>query len=252
LREWLEQDRESLRLHRHLGEAAQSWERAGRNAGDLYRGARLVGAVEWAMEHEGQMSALEGKFLQASQWEEQREARSRRLRGVGATALIALLALVVALAATGSLNQLIYRPLPMEWATIPAGEFLMGIPNNGQFTSWGEQPQHAVYLDEFEIMLYEVTNLQYAQCLKAGICLAAGSSSNLGTENAAYPVDSVNWYDAQAFCEWAGGRLPTEAEWEKAARGGLEGSLYPWGDEPPACTPGAVNGTQLILVVNRP
>ena len=98
-----------------------------------------------------------------------------------------------------------------------------------------EQPRHKVYLDTFQIMAYEVTNAQYLQCVRAGACSSPANTQYDDVEGLQRPVTDVDWEMAQAFCQWIGGRLPTEAEWEKAARGGLEGRLYPWGDEEPDC-----------------
>ncbi len=123
---------------------------------------------------------------------------------------------------------------------IPSGEFLMGVSRKDSQALEDEYPAHTVSLDGYWIDQNEVTNGQYSLCVEAGGCSAPQESdftnynhyfTNPRYDN--YPVVSVNWYEAYAYCEWAGGRLPTEAEWEKAARGTDE-RIYPWGDTTPS------------------
>jgi formylglycine-generating enzyme required for sulfatase activity len=112
---------------------------------------------------------------------------------------------------------------------IPAGGFLMGSPiGEGEDN---EYPQHRIYLDDFFIDKYEVTNAQYEKFVKDTGYQSEGDWRKYflpGKEN--HPVVNVSWNDAAAYARWAGKRLPTEAEWEKAAHGALEGVQYPWGD----------------------
>jgi formylglycine-generating enzyme required for sulfatase activity len=108
----------------------------------------------------------------------------------------------------------------------PAGEFTMG----GDTGHNDEKPVHTVYLDAFWIDQTEVTNDMYKICVRSGKCARPSSLDYYGFTN--YPVVNVNWNDAATYCSWAGRRLPTEAEWEKAARG-TDGRTYPWGNEAP-------------------
>ncbi|MBT3322612.1 MAG: SUMF1/EgtB/PvdO family nonheme iron enzyme [Anaerolineae bacterium] len=115
---------------------------------------------------------------------------------------------------------------------IPAGEFAMGQNNDAS----NETP-HLVYLNDFYIDKFEVTNSMYGKCVNAGFCVSPTKSDSPSNpfyfgnpEFDSYPVIYVTWDMANAFCEWREARLPTEAEWEKAARGN-DGRIYPWGNE---------------------
>jgi len=107
---------------------------------------------------------------------------------------------------------------------VPAGEFEMG---SNAYDN--EKPIHTVYLDAFWIDQTEVTNAQYEQCVSDGACGTPWGSHYTNSQYSNHPVVYVDWNDSVKYCEWAGRRLPTEAEWEKAARG-EDGRTYPWGE----------------------
>ncbi|MCY3743850.1 MAG: formylglycine-generating enzyme family protein [Candidatus Poribacteria bacterium] len=109
---------------------------------------------------------------------------------------------------------------------IPAGEFRMG-SNNGERD---EKPVHTVYLDAFYIDKHEVTVAEYKEFVEATGHRPLPESVERTSPTDQHPVVQVSWQDAMAYAKWAGKRLPTEAEWEKAARGGLIAQDYPWGD----------------------
>jgi formylglycine-generating enzyme required for sulfatase activity len=112
--------------------------------------------------------------------------------------------------------------------TIPEGEFAMGQADGRD----DEKPVHHVWVDEFRLCRFQVTNADY----RAFRAPAFGAQPEFSHPD--QPVVGVSWWDAKAYCDWLSERharrfrLPTEAEWERAARGGLEQKLYPWGDAP--------------------
>ena len=142
----------------------------------------------------------------------------------------------------------------IEWVSIPEGTFLMGSTAEEanaayedaklrssmleQHTFDAELPQHQVYLSAYEISRYEITNAQYRAFIEATHRPTPRGHSGEKTwedetlNGDAQPVVGVTWFDAQAFAEWIDGSLPTEAQWERAARG-TEARVYPWGDTPP-------------------
>ena len=141
----------------------------------------------------------------------------------------------------GQMPAVIVRPpIEFDWVTIPAGEFLMGskdlkeVPFLSRWAFTGEKPQHSLYLPDFRIASVPVTNAQYLRFVEATQYETPQhwKDGRIPDGKEKHPVVYVSWHDAIVFCGWAGAQLPSEAEWEKAARG-TDGHIWPWGNQPP-------------------
>ncbi len=137
----------------------------------------------------------------------------------------------------------------MTQVYIPKGEFIMGDNGNPNLK---EYPEHPIYLDAFWMDKYEVSNAMYEKCVKSGKCFEPVPRLNPFYGKWAYrnlPVVYVNWYAAEMYCAWAGRRLPTEAEWEKAARG-TDARYFPWGNS--KANPRLANFSETMFLESLP
>src|SRR6201998_532606 len=147
-----------------------------------------------------------------------------------------LLALPMSALPDPSLSAELWQP---KLVTIPAGWFLMG-SDGGQDN---ERPIHRVWVDAFQLGSYQVTNAEDAAFLRLAGKLPPPFWCHPDFSHPPQPVVAVSWHEAVEYCNWLTActilpyRLPTEAEWERAARGGAEGALFPWGDAPPESLP---------------
>ena len=145
---------------------------------------------------------------------------------------------------------------PDGMVLIPAGNFQMGCDttslydcSEARFGTGGshEVPLHTVYMDSYFIDINEITNSQYAQCVAAGACQPPVSHIYEGqliyndnhygdAQYGNFPITNIPWVDGDNYCAWAGKSLPSEAQWEKAARGSSDTRIWPWGNTPPNCS----------------
>jgi formylglycine-generating enzyme required for sulfatase activity len=246
LRGWMESDRSFRTWQERLRAARRQWEATGNDDGALLRGAPLAEAEDWQQRRLGELSPEERVFIQLSlalrdreqaerEQQQQRELLLERQARRWLQGLVAVLG-TIALGTTGVLaypHVLRWKAASLgEMVIVPAGDAVIGT-NDPQADDY-EKPQWYTYLPAFKIERFEVSNRQYGLCIAAGACTPPIGSSRFYDKSALnHPITGITAVQAAAYCRWLNRRLPTELEWEWAARGSDKRRLWPWGKQTP-------------------
>lgn len=229
LQAWLSEEQAQLPLRQRLAQAAQLWNEQQQHPGYLYQDPQLQQVQDALPTTE--LSQLEAAFVQASVAAHQAEQTRQRRNQLMRLALLALVLVIVALAAGSALYRIRLRQQALQLAGnlvhLNGGTITMG--NEDGLLS-NERPVWTTTVAPFGLEPYEVSNRQYRLCEKAGACAdrPGNLAAYLDDNFLDHPVVHVNAFQAQAYCQWLGRRLPLEVEWEYAARG-LTARPWPWG-----------------------
>ena len=223
----LDTDYDWLKTHRRLQVKALEWERSDRENGYLLRGKDLEEAereISVNANKDPHPTDLQREYVLLSR---QATDRQRRITTISLyTAIVVMLGIIVALAYPYVSEWNAKRLARGEMVSIPAGESIFGT-DNASYIEFGFVPQHKISYSAFEIGKYEVTNYQYNLCVKYGNCTPPSDPIDF-QDKQDHPIVNINIYQANTYCQWLGQRLPTEYEWERAARG-PNGNPWPWG-----------------------